>query len=152
MTMKKNDVLQAVKFLAVGVVNTLLDYGLFYLFLSVCGLDKNLAQVFATALAITNSYLVNRYWTFEKTGGVKAGEIARFLLVNGVSLLTTLLCLNVFYDVLALYRVFNHLLALCGVTYQLSGDVAILFCKVLAMPFSLAVNFLGNRLWVFRKK
>ncbi len=150
--MKKNDVLQAVKFLAVGVVNTLLDYGLFYLFLSVCGLDKNLAQIFATALAMTNSYLVNRYWTFEKKGGVKAGEIVRFVIVNLLSLLTTLLCLNLFYDVLSLHHVCNNLLALCGMEYQLSGDVAILFCKALAMPFSLAVNFLGNRLWVFRKK
>ena len=150
--MKKNDVLQAIKFLTVGAVNTLLDYGLFYLFLSVCGLDKNLSQIFATALAMTNSYLVNRYWTFEKTGGVQGGEIVRFIIVNLLSLLTTLLCLNLFYDIFALHEVLNRLLSAFGIGYELSGDVAVLSCKVLAMPFSLAVNFLGNRLWVFRKK
>lgn len=150
--MKKNDVLQVIKFGLVGVVNTALDYGLFYLFLSIFDLDKNLAQVLATALAMTNSYLVNRYWTFEKSGAVQGGEIFRFIIVNILSLLTTLLCLNIFYDGLSLHRLANRLLELLGLSYVLSGDVAILFCKVLAMPFSLAVNFLGNRLWVFGKK
>ncbi len=150
--MKKNDLLQVLKFGLVGVCNTLLDYGLFYVFLSLCRLDKNVAQVLATALAMVNSYLVNRYWTFEKSGAVQGGEIVRFILVNLLSLLTTLLCLNLFYDVLALHEVANGLLSVLGIAFALSGNMAVMFCKVLAMPFSLAVNFLGNRLWVFGKK
>ncbi|MGN1059379.1 MAG: GtrA family protein [Clostridia bacterium] len=150
--MKKSDVLQAVKFALVGLVNTALDYGLFFVFFSLCSLDKNLAQVLATALAMTNSYLVNRYWTFQKSGGVRGGEIWRFILVNLLSLLTTLLCLNLFYDLLSLHTLANRLLALIGLSFRLSGDSAVMFCKLLAVPFSLAVNFLGNRLWVFKNK
>ena len=68
--MKKTDVLQAAKFLLVGVGNTAIDYVLFFVFFSLLDLDKNLAQVLSMGIAMANSYLVNRYWTFGKTGGV----------------------------------------------------------------------------------
>jgi len=149
--MKKKDVLQASKFTLVGILNTLLDYVLFFVFFSLCGFGVNIAQILATAVAMTNSYLINRYWTFQKTGGVKGQEIVRFIVVNILSLLTTLLCLNLFYDWLSLYKIANNLFAWLGIPFILEGDLAVLFCKVLAMPFSLTVNFLGNRLWVFKK-
>lgn len=149
--MKKSDILQAAKFALVGVANTALDYLLFFVFMSLCRLDKNIAQILATGLAMTNSYLVNRYWTFKKTGGVKGGEIWRFILVNLLSLLTTLLCLNLFHDWLGVYKPVNRLLIMLGIPFTLQGDIAVMFCKLLATPFSLAVNFLGNRLWVFKK-
>lgn len=150
--MKKKNLVQIVKFGFVGVLNTLIDYGMFFLFFSLFKLDKNMAQALATLIAMTNSYLVNRYWTFEKSGVVRGTEIGRFIVVNLLSLLTTLLCLNLFYDVLRLHETANRLLGFCGVFFILSGDLGVLFCKILAMPFSLAVNFLGNRMWVFREK
>jgi len=150
--MKKKNLLQIIKFGFVGVFNTVIDYGLFFLFFSIFGLDKNIAQILATALAMTNSYLINRYWTFEKSGNVRGGEIWKFIIVNILSLLTTLLCLNLFYDALHLHEVANHLLTLLNIPFTLTGDLGVLFCKILAMPFSLAVNFLGNRLWVFAEK
>lgn len=149
--MTKQDVLQAGKFALVGVVNTLLDYVLFFVFFSLCNFDKNIAQILATAIAMTNSYLVNRYWTFQQTGGVKGQEIGRFIVVNILSLLTTLLFLNLFYDWLALHTLANQLLSFLNIPFMLLGDWAVMFCKVLVMPFSLGVNFLGNRLWVFKK-
>lgn len=150
--MKKTDLLHAMKFALVGLFNTALDYGLFFIFFSLGRFDKNVAQICATALAMTNSYLVNRYWTFRKDGGIRLGEIWRFMAVNLASLLTTLGCLNLFYDMLALHEIVNHLFTVMGVSYSLEGDSAVLFCKLLAIPFSLAVNFLGNRLWVFKEK
>lgn len=148
--MKKSDVLQVLKFGVVGVCNTALDYGLFYVFLSLAHLDKNAAQILATVLAMVNSYLVNRYWTFNKTGSVKGQEIWKFIGVNILSLITTLVCLNLFHDVLSLHLFANRVFEFLGIGYRLSGKAAVMFCKLLAMPFSLAVNFLGNRLWVFR--
>lgn len=150
--MKKKNLKEIIKFGLVGVLNTALDYGMFFVFFSLLKLDKNLAQTFATIIAMTNSYLVNRYWTFEKKGSVRGGEIWRFIFVNLLSLLTTLICLNLFYDLLSLYEVADALLGFVGISIALTGDLAVLFCKLLAMPFSLAVNFLGNKLWVFREK
>ena len=148
--MKKNDILQAVKFGTVGAFNTVFDYVVFYLFFALCNLDKNIAQVLATSLAMVNSYIFNRYWTFERRGHVQGREILRFLVVNAVALLTTLLCLNLFHDVFYLHELANRILLSIGSDFMLVGDNGVLFCKVLAMPFSLCVNFFGNRCWVFR--
>ncbi len=149
--MKKNDVLQFVKFSIAGVINTVLDYLLFFLFFSVCNWDKNIAQILATSFAMANSYLLNRYWTFGQTGMIRTKEIWKFIVVNFLSLLTTLLCLNLFYDAWHLYEVINAALHRLHIAFALRGESAVLACKVLAFPFSSAINFLGNRLWVFKK-
>lgn len=148
----KKSIAEALKFGLIGAFNTFIDWGLFWVFLSLCGLDKNIAQIFATAIAMTNSYFLNRYWTFKQTGKVKISEMGKFVVVNLISLLVNLLCLNLFCDVFKLYNLANACLELVNINYVLTGDMAIMFCKVLAVPFSLAVNFLGNKLWVFGKK
>lgn len=147
--MKKKDILQMVKFGTVGALNTVFDYAVFYLFFAVCNLDKNLAQILATSLAMVNSYVFNRYWTFERRGRAQGREILRFLVVNCLALGTTLLCLNLFHDVFYLHEIANRILLYFGSDFMLVGDNGVLFCKVLAMPFSLCVNFFGNRCWVF---
>ena len=152
MKVEKRDVLQFVKFGSVGLCSTVLDYGFFYVFFALCGLDKNLAQILSTLIAMTNSYFVNRYWTFGKTGGVQCGEIVRFVVVNLCSLLTTLLCLNLFHDVFGFCTLFERVLAFADISFDLGGERGVMFCKILALPFSILVNFLGNRLWVFGKK
>ena len=150
--MKKHDFFQLIKFGMVGAFNTLVDYGMFYVFFGLCNLNKNPAQVFATVISMTNSYLMNRYWTFEQSGSISGREIRRFIVVNILSLSTTLLCLNLFHDVFLAHKAANALLAAANISFVLSGDLEVMFCKLLAMPFAWAVNFLGNRLWVFGKK
>jgi len=148
--MNQKNVWQMMKFAAVGVLNTALDYGLFYLFFALCSWDKNPAQIVATALAMTNSYLLNRYWTFGKSGHVQSVEIGKFIFVNILALLTTLLCLYVFYDLLHVHTLCSRLLACLGAGLTLSDNMGVMLAKVLAAPFSLAVNFLGNKFWVFK--
>ena len=118
----KKDLIQIVKFGLIGIVNTALDYFLFFVFFSLIHLDKNLAQVLATALAMTNSYFFNRYWTFGKKGKVKVNEMWKFIVVNLVSMGVTILCLNLFYDVLHLERLANAVFAWIGLGLRLAGD------------------------------
>ncbi len=148
---KKNFV-QVIKFCCFGVLNTAIDYGLFALFFSLCNIDKNISQVLATAIAMTNSYFLNRYFTFEQKGSVKIDEMWKFIIVNLVSMGVTILLLNVFYDLLHVENIANALLTSLSIPFVIEGDLAVMFCKLLAIPFSLAVNFLGNRLWVFGGK
>lgn len=152
MTETKKNIIEVLKFGLIGIFNTLTDWGLFWIFLSALRLDKNFAQIFATAIAMTFSYFLNRYWTFKKTGSVKLSEMAKFVVVNLCSLGVNLLCLNLFCDILKLYNAANWFLDILNIGYTLSGDMAVMFCKLCAVPFSLAVNFLGNKLWVFNKK
>ncbi len=148
----KENIFQVLKFSLVGILNTAVDYIGFYIFFAWVGLDKNIAQILATGIAMANSYLCNRYWTFHQTGGIRADEIGKFIVVNLISMLVTILCLNVFYDVLHIEQVANHLFALLGLSWRFVGDASVMLAKLAAVPFSLAVNFLGNRLWVFAKQ
>lgn len=148
----KKNIIQLVKFGAIGVMNTAIDYLLFALFFSLCGLDKSLSQVFATAIAMTNSYILNRYFTFGQKGAVKVDEMWKFVIVNLVSMGVTILLLNVFYDLFHIENWANAVLSALSIPFAIEGDLAVLFCKLIATPFSLAVNFLGNRLWVFGGK
>ncbi len=56
-----------VVFAVVGAVNTVLDFGIFYLLISLGPLKAN---VVSTIVATTSSYLMNRYWTYrDRVGG-----------------------------------------------------------------------------------
>ncbi len=150
--MRKSDVLQIIKFGMVGSVSTLLDYGSFFVFFSLLNFDKNLAQVFATGISMINAFLMNRHWTFRKSGAIQGREVMRFIVVNLLSLGVTLLCLNLFHDIIFLHDLVNKLLAGVGIPFAFTGDLGVLLCKLTATPFSWAVNFFGNRLWVFGEK
>ena len=146
----KESVWQAVRFGMVGLLNTAVDYVVFYLLLTLVDMDKSIAQVFATLIAMANSYVWNRYFTFQKTGTVRVCEMVKFIVVNLVSMSITILGMNLLYD-LHIEQPVNAMLTSFGASYRFQGDAAVMLAKILAMPVSLAVNFLGNRLWVFRK-
>lgn len=149
---KKKELLQIIKFGAIGIMNTAIDYLFFALFFSICGFNKSISQVFATAIAMTNSYILNRYFTFNKKGAVKVDEMWKFIIVNLVSMGVTIGLLYLFYDIWHIETIANAILSWLSVSFTISGDLAVLFCKLMATPFSLAVNFLGNRMWVFASK
>lgn len=148
----KKNIIQILKFGIIGVLNTLLDFLMFFVFFNLVGINKNVAQVFSTAIAMTHSYLWNRYWTFGQKGGVRVSEMWKFIVVNLVSMGVNIVCLNLFYDVLHLEFLANWALGAVGLGWTLNDKMSVFFCKILAVPFVLAVNYLGNRVWVFRKK
>ncbi len=145
----KTGVLQVVRFGIVGAVNTLLDYGLFYLLISATNLHKSFAQVFATGVAMCFSFLANRHWTFGKSGRGSTREIVKFFVVNVVAMLTVIGLTHLFYDIWHVERLVNSALYAMGGTYAFHGDGAIMLAKLISSVFSVVINFLGNKLWVF---
>lgn len=53
------------KFATVGVVNTAVDFAVFSVAFKVIGLPILLANGIAFSVAVTNSYLMNRLWTYR---------------------------------------------------------------------------------------
>jgi putative flippase GtrA len=57
------------KFGITGFLNTFIDFGVFNLLVYLTGIDSGvklgLINALAVALAATNSYLLNRNWTFK---------------------------------------------------------------------------------------
>lgn len=121
--------IQFIKFNCVGVLNTLIDMGS-YALLTYLGCNIYLAQVISFSLGLTNSWIFNSRWTFSDKK-VTGKRLLLFIAVN-------LVALGV------------QMTVLWFGTTKMGWHPMI--AKVVAVPFGLIVNFLGNRLIVFNKK
>ena len=146
--MKKESLGQFLKFALVGVLNTLVDFLVFQLLNLTLGWTY-LAQVIGYSAGVLNSYFWNSRWTFRKEHQRSAREAAAFVVVNlvslGVSLGVLWLCRNPFGNTDA--WVAGWIPAWLGGFVK--GDT---IAKLIATPCAILVNFIGNKLFVFRAK
>lgn len=119
---------QFIKFNVVGIMNTAVDFGVFMILNHYLGLIYAVSQVISYSCGMVNSYFLNKFWTFQKREGFTAIEVTKFILVNLCSLGVSLLVLYIL---------------------QSKWSWEVLPSKVLATGFSVGVNFLGNKFWVF---
>lgn len=119
-----------IKFNIVGVLNTALDLGIFAL-LTWAGAGEGLAKTVSYSCGVLNSYFWNSRWTFKQEHEKSAREFLLFVLVNLVS-----------------YAVAR--IVLRGSLTWLHIENANIR-NLIATPASVIVNFIGNRLFVFKK-
>jgi putative flippase GtrA len=128
------------KFFAVGTLNTAIDFGTLNLLSWLTGIYGGVRlapiNVAGVLLALTNSYLLNKHWTFKASARPRR-DVGRFVLVSliGVGLNTAL--------VVALTHTVTRP---AGLTPQLWENVA----KALATGGTLLWDFLGYKFLVFR--
>lgn len=119
-----------IRFCIVGVLNTAIDMGLFALLTRLLELDPLLANLISFSSGATNSFLLNKYWTFGAGGQARevATQASKFLVI-------TLL-------VLLLHE---------GLIFVLHTqlDWPALPVKALAIVIGIAVGFVGNKYWAF---
>jgi len=77
---------QVTKFTAVGALNVAIDFGILN-FLSlvtgvVAGAGVGGLNAVGFIVALSNSYVWNKWWVFEHSGNPKGEELARFFIVN----------------------------------------------------------------------
>jgi putative flippase GtrA len=116
------------RFGAVGVLNTLIHFSIFYLLLNIAQWHYLAASLAGFVVAVTNSYVLNKYWTFAARGSGVGSEFVRFLLVSVLALGFNLMCLMVLID---------------------GFDVAPLGAQIVAIVLTLLLNFSANKKWVF---
>lgn len=124
--------IQFLKFNAVGLLNTLIDFVIFTL-LNSFGMVYALAQVISYSAGTANSFILNKKVTFrDRNRGQKEGfdrvQLLKFIVLNLV--------------VLGISLVLMHLL-----TDKLGIEV--LISKVLVTCITVIINFFGSRKWVF---
>ncbi|MUG46574.1 GtrA family protein [Paenibacillus woosongensis] len=129
--------IQFLKFNAVGLINTGIDFLLFTLLL-LFGMGSLGAQVISYAAGTVNSYILNKKITFSGQEGGRGGrsmfvigQFARFAALNAAVLALSLLMLFVFTSLAGLHP---------------------LTSKVLVTAVTVGLNFLGSRKWVFTKQ
>jgi putative flippase GtrA len=125
--------LQAARFAAVGLVNTLVDFGVFMLAISYLTSSLVVANTCSWLVAVTGSYVMNSVFTFAAQSGrrLTGGAYARFMASAVFALIANTSALLFAVKVLLL---------------------PVLVGKLLAVGVSFAVNFSLARLVVFREQ
>ncbi|MEA5058674.1 MAG: GtrA family protein [Clostridia bacterium] len=127
--LNKESFAQLIRFGLVGVLNTAVDFCV-YQFLVWLGLHYAASQCISYSCGLLNSYFFNRRWTFRQEKTYTKKEFIRFLAVNLGSLALSVLLLRLCYEVLGIQ---SNLLA-----------------KGIVTAFVMVINFLGNKLFVFK--
>ncbi|HXH89907.1 MAG TPA: GtrA family protein [Gaiellaceae bacterium] len=122
--------LQLAKFCTVGGSGYAVNLAVFTLLVQGFGLHYLLAATCSFLVAVTNNYVWNRLWTFRDDRGHIAYQGLRFLIVSGFALAANLVIL--------------HVLVQLWDREVLPQAIAI----VLVTP----LNFIGNKVWSFRKR
>jgi putative flippase GtrA len=119
--------IQLAKFGIVGAVGYAINLAVFAALL---GWGAHVAATISFLVSAANNYWWNRHWTFAHQKGHFAYQGARFYAVSFVAFAVNQLWLVLFIDVLDWRKVLSQAIAI-----------------VLVTP----LNFLGNKLWSFRR-
>jgi dolichol-phosphate mannosyltransferase len=120
---------QLLKFSVVGASGTAINFAVYSSLVKGAQTHYLLAATISFLVAVTSNYLLNRHWTFRGKRGHFAYQGLRFFVVSTVVLGLNLLIL--------------HLLV--------SADLSKLQAQAVAIAAVMPVNFLGNKLWSFRR-
>ncbi|MHB0867526.1 MAG: GtrA family protein [Thermoleophilia bacterium] len=82
-------------------------------------------------VAVTNNFVLNKYWTFGNPDGDLMTQVGRFLVVSVTSLILNLLILRLLVE-----------------DFDMNNKIT---AQAIAIIFVTGLNFLGNKLWSFRQ-
>ncbi len=118
---------QLAQFGAVGVTGYVINL---LVFTALLGWGAHIAAAISFIVAAASNYWWNRHWTFAHQQGNFGAQGARFFVVSVLAFAVNQLWLVLFIDVLDWRKVLSQAIAIILVT---------------------PLNFLGNKLWSFRK-
>ena len=120
---------QFIKFGIVGFVSFTIDAGIYLLLTRALSVFYIYAKVASFCIAATNSYILNRRWTFRSKNPDRLRQFAQFLVVA-----STGAAMN------------------AGIMYLLHGRLGIhdMHAFLVAVAVVMFWNFLVNRAWTFR--
>ena len=127
---KNNDLIKLIRFSIVGVGNTLVNWGIFFI-LNAFGVYYIISNIIAYTIATINSYIWNSLWVFKYGQGLNINTSVKFFILNLVGLTANTTIMYILVDILNL----NKFMAL-----------------VLASVVVVIMNYTINKLWVFKEE
>ncbi len=118
------------KYCVVGIIGVFVNMGIYTLLVGAAHLYYLGGATISFAVAVTNNFLLNKYWTFGNPEGSSIAQARRFLIVSLLSLLLNLLVLRLLVEEVHLESVAAQMIAISVVT---------------------VLNYLGNKKWSFRQ-
>ena len=135
-------ILQASRFLLVGGLNTFIDLGILNLLIftggTAVGIWFSVFKGIAFIVAVLNSYIWNKHWTFDTKTQAQGKEFIQFLLVSIVGFI-----INV--------SIASFLVNVLGATDTISENMWANVAAVTATFTGMLWNFMGYKLIVFKK-
>lgn len=141
---KRPFLFQLGKYAAVGFFNSAIDFGVFNTLILLTHIDpKGMKAGFLSAggfiVAVVNSYLWNKYWTFRSKGPAKTGEFLQFTIVSLIGLI-----LNFVYV--------SAMTKFIAPPFELNITQWANVVKVTGVVISVLWNFIGYKFIVFREE
>jgi putative flippase GtrA len=125
-----NHVSTVTKFATVGVLNTVVDAGLFAALISTTSMAPVVANVISYSAGMLNSYILNRVWTFRKSSNTQMRpEFVRFVCFNLVALALS-----------------------SAIIWQESSTLGVFRAKALAVLVTFVFGYAVNKYFVFSQK
>lgn len=137
---------QFLKFVLIGVANTLVDLAVTLLLNGLLGWYY-VAKIVGYVCGIGNSYLWNTLWTFRRERRRDVREVFSFLGVNLVTLVISLLLMALLRGGFGITDAYLAQ-AFPGIPPWITGDRV---CTVLSTGVCLIINFVLNKFFVFRR-
>lgn len=122
-------IIRFMKFNSVSILNTAVDFCVFTI-LTFLSFNTLIAQVISYSCGMINCYFWNNNWTFACNKQIDSRRMIRFVPLYLSSLIISLIVLNLLND---------------------SFKINVFVSKIVATGFIININFLGNRLWVFKE-
>jgi putative flippase GtrA len=135
---------EIIRFAVIGVINTGIDFVILNILIWATGIKEGNGLIPLNAISFTcaviNSYYMNKRWAFKDgSQGQNGRKFSVFLIVSIIGIVINTLVLRV---------VSTNIHPMFGLSQTLWTNVA----KLLATGVSLVWNFIGYKLFVFKKQ
>ncbi|WP_295723822.1 GtrA family protein [uncultured Leptotrichia sp.] len=130
-------------YLIFGIIVTLLNISLFYLFINIWKMSTGLGNILDTIICVLFQYFTNRIWVFEsKNNGKEAiKEFIQFILARGLTAIIDQIFVVVGVD----FFVAKY------VSYSQQGIFSV-GIKILSNVVVIVLNYIFSKLFVFNSK
>jgi len=134
-----------IKFMTVGVIGAVVDFGVMNLFTKLFYMPLTLAGLISFICAILSNFLWNRYWTYpDSRSRPIAKQLTMFFVVNVAGLAIRLPILH--FLELPMRTLFDHLAFNISLTPEFLGKN---FTLMVAVGVVMLWNFFVNRYWTY---
>ena len=150
---KRLEIVRFSKFLVVGTIGTVIDFGLFNLFHNVLGLHAVLSNTLSITASVVNNYTWSRYWVYPETKHQQGGrKFAQFVVVSLIAwALNTGILWSTDHWLLGGAGLFAAPVASVATAIGMEhGVLSSNGAKVVATGIVLFWNFFVNRFWTFK--